>query len=667
MDLEKLSEQTRQIFRVEAEELLTELEAGLLELENAPDEPERINRVFRALHTLKGSGATSGFSALSAFLHRIEDVFSLARDGTVAVDANLVDLTLELKDVIAHHIKASPALADEILAGAKPLLDRFLAYLPGEGEAEQTPVSATEAPAERTFRIRCAPLPDFFRFGHDPRILIGELHEMATRWELQADLGALPLEGEFDPEACYLSWQIELQTAAPREQIEDVFMFVEDECELEITEVAEVHPGAKAKNAPSPSAPPAAAIAAVAPKSASASETMRVAAEKLDRLVDMVGELVILRSQVSNACDMLEEVPTELSSANEALQRLTVDLRDLALDVRTMPIGDTFTKFHRLTRDLSRDLGKQVKLSIEGGDTAMDKTVLEQLRDPLLHLVRNSLDHGIEMPGDRLKAGKPEAAHLHLTAEQRGDRVWITVRDDGRGIDPRKVEEKARARGLIGEDHGLSDHEIQQLVFQPGFSTADKVSEVSGRGVGLDVVKKHLDLLRGSIVLESTVGVGTEVHLSVPLTLAIIDGLLVRIENDRYVIPLNAARETIELTKAERRKYNGRNLVELRGEALPYLHLRTLFEYDSEAPAIERVVVVEMENDRVGLVVDEVIGHHQTVLKTLGWLGRKVDVFSGATVLANGHIGLICDLPALIRLGETKDPNPVKVEEAVLV
>jgi len=648
VDFERLSQQTREIFRIEAEELLTELETGLLALEENPTEGERINHVFRALHTLKGSGATSGFASLSGFLHQIEDVFSLARDGAVVVDSVLVDLTLELRDVIAAHVRAAPDLAEEILQGAQPLLQRFLAYLPEDNELPDAPLTATPA-RERKYRLRFAPHPEFFRFGHDPRALIEELRELSSDFSLTAHLENLPDDDAYDPECCYVAWTIELTTSQPRDAIDDVFMFVEDECTLEVDCLS--------KDEPAPS------IARVEEKQASrspaqqaAGETMRVAAEKLDRLVDMVGELVILRSQVSNACGVLDEVPTELSSASEALQRLTVDLRDLVLDVRTMPIGETFAKFHRLCRDLSRDLEKKVKLQIEGGETAMDKNVLEQLRDPLLHLIRNALDHGVELPAERTRDGKPETATLHLSDEQRGERVWITVRDDGRGIDPAKVRAKAITRGLLTEDSTLTDEEIQQFVFHPGFSTADKVSEVSGRGVGLDVVKKHLELLRGNIHLESKPGEGTTIHLSVPLTLAIIDGLLVRIDGDRYVFPLSAARETIELTAAQRLRNNGRNIVELRGKPLPYLRLRELFDYETSAPEIEKVVVVELENQRIGLVIDEVIGHHQTVLKSLGWLGKEVDVFAGATVLANGHIGLICDLPALLRLNEQREP-----------
>ena len=388
-------------------------------------------------------------------------------------------------------------------------------------------------------------------------------------------------------------------------------------------------------------------------------EMLRVSADKLDKLVNLVGELVILKSQVSEGCAAVRELPPMLQGAAEGLQRLAFELRDVVLGVRMMPIGETFAKFHRLTRDLSRDLGKEVRLVIEGAETEMDKTMLEQLADPLMHLVRNSLDHGCEPPEARLAAGKPRTATLTLRAEQRGDRVWIVVADDGRGLDAAKIRAKAIERGLLAAEATPSEHEIHQYIFLPGFSTADKISEVSGRGVGLDVVKRSIEALRGTIELHSRPGRGAEIRLSLPLTLAIIEGLMVRVAGDRYILPLGSARETIELRRDRRLAANGRNVVALRGELLPYLRLREVFEYDGEPPPIERVVVVELGDKRVGLAVDEVLGNHQTVLKSLGWLGRRVDVFTGATVLGDGRVALIIDIPGLVAFDAARTPADV--------
>jgi len=364
--------------------------------------------------------------------------------------------------------------------------------------------------------------------------------------------------------------------------------------------------------------------------------------------VNLVGELVILKSQVSEGCAAVPKLPPMLQGAAEGLQRLAFELRDVVLGVRMMPIGETFAKFHRLTRDLSRDLGKEVELVIEGAETEMDKTVLDQLADPLMHLVRNSLDHGCESPEARLAAGKPRTATLTLRAEQRGDRVWITVADDGRGLDAARIRAKAIARGLLAADANVTEQEIYQFIFLPGFSTADKVSEVSGRGVGLDVVKRSIEALRGTIELRNQPGLGAEIRLSLPLTLAIIEGLMVRVDGDRYILPLGSAREAIELRRDRRLAANGRNIVDLHGEMMPYLRLRELFDYPGEPPPIERIVIVELEDKRIGIAVDEVLGNHQTVLKSLGWLGRRVDVFTGATVLGDGRVALIVDVPGLV-------------------
>jgi two-component system chemotaxis sensor kinase CheA len=406
--------------------------------------------------------------------------------------------------------------------------------------------------------------------------------------------------------------------------------------------------------APARAAAPAPREPAAAGAGPRQDETLRVSSRKLDNLVNLVGELVILRAQLNDACRLLPEVPPALQSVAESLQRLTSELRDVVLDVRMMPIGDTFNKFQRLTRDMSRELGKEVDLVIQGAATEMDKTVLDQLNDPLVHLVRNCLDHGLEPPAVRVAAGKPPRGTLRLSAEQKGDRVWIRVSDDGRGLDPAKIRAKAIDRGLLAATATPTEAELFQLIFLPGFSTADVVSKLSGRGVGLDVVKKRIELLRGTVELTSRLGQGTEIRLSLPLTLAIIEGLMVGVDGDRYIMPLSAARETIEITRAQRTAGNRRNVVALRGELIPYLRLRELFGFTSEPPDLERVVIIEFEDKRLGLVVDEVLGNHQTVLKTLGWLSHRIQIFSGATVLGDGRAALIFDIAGLVTFAHTR-------------
>ena len=755
MNFDEIQRRSRELFRQEAADLLGELEQALLELEREPADTAAINRVFRAMHTLKGSGATSGFVELSAFLHHVEDVFNAAREGRVAVNSTIVDLTLRLCDAIARYLEAAPAEAPAVLQRADPDLQALLRFLPakaGKAEAAAKEAGPAPAPADKHWRIHFRPHSGVFQQGIDPGMFLDSLRALGD-CEIQTLVEALPPLSELDPELSHLAWSIRLATAADEAAIRDVFCFIEGDCDLEIAPEAppaattawyvefqatpallaapgaldsiilelsglgshhvlesppagdEPQPGRwrlkletaapreriddaftfaidarpRIDRAPfdQPAGAPAAApdvSTAAAPKngngkvrrdaSAAAAaavatakrEMLRVSADKLDKLVNLVGELVILKSQVSEGCSAVPNLPPMLQGAAEGLQRLAFELRDVVLGVRMMPIGETFAKFQRLTRDLSRDLGKEVALVIQGAETEMDKTVLDQLADPLMHLVRNSLDHGCETPEARVAAGKPRTATLTLRAEQRGDRVWIVVADDGRGLDAAKIRAKAIARGLLSPDANPSEQEIYQFIMLPGFSTADKVSEVSGRGVGLDVVKRSIEALRGSIELRSTPGQGAEIRLSLPLTLAIIEGLMVRVGGDRYILPLGSAREAIELRRDRRLAANGRNVVDLHGEMMPYVRLREVFDYTDEPPPIERIVIVELEDKRIGIAVDEVLGNHQTVLKSLGWLGRRVDVFTGATVLGDGRVALIVDIPGLVAFDAARLP-----------
>jgi two-component system chemotaxis sensor kinase CheA len=742
MQFDEIQRRSRELFRVEAAELLAELEAALLELEQAPGDGGLVHRVFRVMHTLKGSGATSGFQELSRFLHQVEDVYNAAREAQIAITPAIIDLTLRLGDAVKQYLAADAASAGAVLERAQPDLAALLTFLPGAAGRPAavpaaTPASAPAA-AAATYHVRFEPAADVFRHGTDVGMFLDDLRGLGS-CIVRADTSAIPGLADLDPENCHLRWGIELTTEAPESAIRDVFLFIDGECKLEITRVAETQPPTPAGVAwrvdftatertlatpgalaalwrdlerfgcvevlarpagtpepgpgrwslrirtretretlqsafvflldadpqiapepaepPSPVAPesarPAASPAPAAPPArkdpaAKGPETLRVSADRLDRLVNLVGELVILRSQVSTALAAATNLPVELRSAAEALQSLSTEMRDVILNIRMMPIEHTFAKFRRLVRDLAKDLGKDVELAIEGGETEMDKTVLDALADPLMHLVRNSLDHGLEPAEARVAAGKSPTGRLRLRAEQRGDRVIVSVSDDGRGLDAAKIRAKAIARGLLAAEARPSEADLFQLIFLPGFSTADSVSQVSGRGVGLDVVRRQIEQLHGKVEVRSSPGRGAEFRLSLPLTLAIIEGLMVEIDRDRYILPLASTRETIELTRAQRLAGNGRNLTALRGEMVPYLRLRDEFAFASEPPELERVVIVEVEEQRLGLVVDRVIGSHQTVLKSLGWLGRQVTVFSGATVLGDGRIALILDVPALL-------------------
>lgn len=687
---EEIQRKSREVFRQEAADLLSELEAALLDLEARPTDHSCIDRVFRAMHTLKGSGATSGFAEISDFLHKVEDVYNAAREDKLRLDTLAIDLTLQLCDAVQRFLSAGPSGDPAVLSAAQPQLEQLLAFLPkrSAGEAQQAtagdPVESGTGTATPRWLITFRPHADFFRSGTEPGMFLDDLRALGeARIRLLTD--TLPSLANFDPESCYLAWEIELSTTAGEQAIKDVFLFASDDCDLSIEHLepqvmqggGKVLPGvggaaslgvageapnsgARSKSAggetsecprlEAPQGTPRASESQgqIRPGAPSTREMIRVPAEKLDRLVNLVGELVILRSQVGAGCSALEEVPPVLQNAAEGLLRLTTELRDLVLNVRMMPIGETFAKFHRLIRDMSHQLGKEVELEVEGADTEMDKTVLDQLNDPLVHLVRNSLDHGLEPAQERIAAGKQPRGRIRLSAEQRGDRVWVIVSDDGRGLDPSRIRAKAVAQGIIAQDAQLTEAELFQLIFFPGFSTAETVSKVSGRGVGMDVVKKRIDLLRGAVEIHSQRGKGLEIRLSLPLTLAIIEGLMVEVDGDRYILPLGCVSETIEITRSQRMQGNARNVVNVRGELVPYLRLRELFGSTSRDPELERVVLVEVDDKRLGLVVDQVLGNHQTVLKSLGWLSHKVQVFSGATVLGDGRVALIVDLPGLL-------------------
>ncbi len=380
---------------------------------------------------------------------------------------------------------------------------------------------------------------------------------------------------------------------------------------------------------------------------------MRVSSDKLDALVDLVGELVTLQARISQVSLIVHD--TQLTSMSEQLERLTADLRDNAMTLRMLPIGTTFSKFKRLVRDLSDDLGKKIEMETSGAETELDKTVIEKLNDPLIHLIRNCIDHGIETPDVRAKAGKNETGTIKLSALHSGASVIITVEDDGTGLNRKAILSKAVQRGIVGPDDELSDEELCGLIFAPGFSTAQKVTSVSGRGVGMDVVKKEIESLGGFVTVKSEEGKNTRVILSIPLTLAIIEGFLVKVGSDFYVLPLSSVEACIELTQEERAQHKGRRIINFRNEILSYVRLRDVFEIEGDEREIEQIVVVRSLDMRVGFVVDQVIGDYQTVIKSLGRIYKDVEGVSGATILGDGTVALILDINKLADIAHREE------------
>lgn len=640
------------VFRTESQELLEQLEAGLLDLENRPDDGEIVANVFRALHTLKGSGAMFGYDALASFTHHCETAFDRVRKGEVAATPKLIAAVLGALD----HMRALAQRPDAQATGG----DALLAELRQAMEEEEKPLS--RASATVVWHIFFSLPPDCLVNGTRPLVLLDELRALGKA-EVRAVTDRLPPLESLKPQECHLAWDVRLETTHPRSAIEDVFIFVIDDMVLEIEEVATgsdteaIAPlaGAAAVNVTGDGNEKALQGAGekFEARIPLAAETVRVPASRLDELLDQVGELMIAQSRLKQVSTAITD--TNLRSIAEEIERLASVLRDSMMFVRMVPISQLFGRFRRLIHDLARETGKKIEFVTEGETTELDKTVIERLADPLIHLIRNAADHGLESTEERKAAGKPETGRISLIARQAGTEVVITVGDDGHGIDRARVRAKAEENGLIAPGATLTDHDIYQLILQPGFSTAARVSSLSGRGVGMDVVKRTIEGLRGSIELNSIPGIGSMIDLRIPLTLAIIDGLLVRVGNGRYVIPLSCVEECIELTPEQDLRSTGRRFVTLRDTLVPFLRLRETFATGTAPDPYQKIVVVSTGTDRVGLAVDQILGQHQTVIKPLSPFHARLETFSGATILGDGSVALILDVSHLVAAGQKQE------------
>jgi two-component system chemotaxis sensor kinase CheA len=646
-------------FLQEVEDLLEQIEESALVLEDQPDDDEAINQLFRAFHTIKGSGAMFGFDEVAGFTHHVETVLDHVREGRLAWSRELTELTLAARDHIKHLLAASQeggsAAAEETGGSIAAALQVLLNGEP-EGAArpgpEARPVRNEEHEPGRplsNWRIRFQPNPDLMVNGTNPAWLLDELRALGA-CTVTGHTDLVPTLDQIQPDRCYLRWEIELRSDAGRDAIRDVFIFVEDGSRIEIEEAPDSPPAAAATDRKAMRGPEN--VAAASHKSQAADSTVRVPAEKLDRLVNLVGELVMNQSRLTQAAEHMGS--PELASPVEEVERLVAELRDNVLDIRMMPIGRTFNRFKRLVHDLSTELSKEIDLVTEGAETELDKTVLDQLGDPLVHLIRNSIDHGIEPPELRHQKGKSRRGTIRLSAVHAGSNVVVSIEDDGKGVDAAALRDRAIEKQLIAPDATLSTREILNLVFLPGFSTAREVTAVSGRGVGMDVVRRQIEALRGSVAISSEPGHGTTVALTLPLTLAIIEGLLVEVERDQFILPMSAVTENVELHGAERRTKNGRNVIAVRGELVPYIDLRKVFGMRGRPPEIERIVIVQYEDTRIGIVVDHVVGTHQTVIQSLGRFYRDVEVVSGATIMGDGRVALILDPARLIHFADQR-------------
>jgi two-component system chemotaxis sensor kinase CheA len=667
-----------QVFLQEARELLDQLEQALLDLERTPGDHELIDTAFRALHTIKGSGAMFGFDTVAAFTHQFETAFDLVRKGQVTPTRELIAVALAAEDhirrLIDHPEDKSGVAGEAILGGLRRCMEITTATASPEASlvgVEKSAEAATDSSGPG-WRISFRLPADAMVTGTNPLLLLDELRSLGESSVKALTDGVPPLE-DIDPGLCYLRWIVVLKTEQPRAVIEQVFLFVLDEMGLEIeavaadgnqasgsaggeAKIAGTTPASSDSRIGSPVAPPANVVAPGkpdAPHDGGRASSIRVPAERLDELMDRVGELVIAQLRLKQIAAASDDVAVK--SVAEEIERLSLELRDTTMGVRMLPIGQLFSRFRRLIHDLARELNKKIELITIGEDTELDKTVIERLNDPLLHLIRNAVDHGLESPEERVAAGKPPVGKITLSASHVGAEVRVSISDDGRGLDRVRIRARAEENGLVAPGARFTDPELFQVILLAGFSTAHDVTSLSGRGVGLDVVKRTVDALRGTIDIASTEGAGSEITLRLPLTLAIIDGLLVRVGHGRYVIPLSAVEECVELSTEADARSRGRSFLNIRGDLVPFLRLRALFSAREPADRYQKVVIVSANEMRVGLVVDQVIGDHQTVIKSLSKLHADVEIFSGATILGDGTVALILDIAHLVEQGQRHD------------
>jgi two-component system, chemotaxis family, sensor kinase CheA len=721
------------VFIQEGREQLQAMESGLLELEQQPDNQDNINGIFRAAHTIKGASGVIECHYIESFMHKVENVLDRLRNGDIKVSSDLTGLLLRSCDHLGRLMDVLVSGASEPEAEIKAAGDALLAELVVYTADAAAPANArqmieAEADVESSgggvvntdsWHVSVRFGPHMLRGGMDPLSFIRYLASLGEILALETIPDAMPAAPEMDPESCYLGFEIRLQTRASKAEIEHVFDFCRDDCDLRIlppnsklseylklikelpeddmrlgemllrcgalTEVelddalCSQQKGRQPELAEGDGASTPigeilvehkvvqkelvdAAVSKqtqVSEKKAVEARLIRVQADKLDQLIDLVGELVIAGASANLLAQRSGQ--SELVESTSILSRLVENIRDSALQLRMVQIGETFNRFNRVVRDASRELGKEIELAITGADTELDKSVVEKIGDPLMHLVRNSMDHGIEKPDQREARGKPRHGRLELNAYHDSGSIVIEVVDDGGGLPRDKILQKAIDKGLVQPGQQLSDQEIVNLIWEPGFSTAEHVTNISGRGVGMDVVRRNIQSLRGSCEVASVEGEGTTFTIRLPLTLAIIDGFLVGVGKAAYVIPLDMVIECIELNEMSA----DRDFLNLRGEVLPFVRLRDMFEIEGGRPARENIVVVQFAGHKAGIVVDQLMGEFQTVIKPLSSIFRHLRGIGGSTILGTGEVALILDVQALVQRNVRQEEREMNANNAV--
>lgn len=668
--------QFHQVFFEESFEGLDAMEMGLLGMQEGAPDAETINTIFRAAHSIKGGAGTFGFSRVSEFTHGLETLLDQMRNGERDVNQQAINTMLQAVDVLRDMLTAVQQ-GDEIDETSAASVGKDIEALLQTDDNISSPLDTEEPEATEStgWQIFFKPHSHLLQTGNDPVRMLQELAELGEL-SVDMDASALPAFSDLEPEDCYLAWTMELRGDVTLEQINEIFEWVEGDCELNVTPLSEQTVTVAEQDEPAPlveESDPVASTnnAPVIETKKAATDTVassiRVGTDKVDSLIDLVGELVITQSMLSQLGENFDlSRVQQLIDGLEQLERNTRELQEGIMRIRMLPISFAFNRFPRLVHDLSAKMGKQVELKLSGEQTELDKTVMEKIGDPLVHLVRNSLDHGLETPEKRLASGKPETGLLHLNAYHQGGTIVIEISDDGAGLNEEKILGKAIERGLVSSDETLSPEKIHELIFMPGFSTADEVSDVSGRGVGMDVVRKNIHSLGGSVDVSSTPGLGSTFTIRLPLTLAIMDGQTIQVGDQRYIIPLISIIESVEIKPGTVKQVTGKGEVySLRDEYVPIIRLYELFNLTPRSDRLEDglLVVVEFEDRKVGLLVDELLAQQQVVIKSLESNYRKVTGMAGATILGDGTVALILDISGLLTL--YRQPSQQRVNKTI--
>ncbi|MBL1386477.1 MAG: chemotaxis protein CheA [Colwellia sp.] len=671
-----------EVFFEESFEGLDTMEAELLNLVPGEEDLETINTIFRAAHSIKGGSGTFGFSSVSDFTHVLETLLDQIRQGERTLTTEHVNLLLKAVDCLRSLLAGLQAEQEPDLTEADTLRAQFEEVLGINSTTQESNIQTSDSQSDSdTYQIDFKPHHHLFKTGNEPLIMISELEQLG---ELDTTVfyDEVPEITNLSSDECFLHWRFFLNTSHGESAIKEVFEWVEDDADITI----ELCGGLFTDELPTPDAdsstvdqepsiqepePKQAEQAKpIKPTSANTnkksttpeSTSIRVGIDKVDSLINMVGELVITQAMLNQLSEQ-DITPATITALQEGLAQLAHNTRDLqenVMRIRMLPINFVFSRFPRLVRDIAQKLNKQVELKLIGEQTELDKTVMEKISDPMVHLVRNSLDHGLETVEKRLQAGKDPVGTVTLNAFHQGGNIVIEIMDDGQGLNTKKIQEKAIANGLISADNHLSNEEINELIFMPGFSTMDEVSDLSGRGVGMDVVKRNIQSLNGSVEVTSAPGVGSTFTIRLPLTLAILDGQLVKVAQHTYIIPLISIVESLQIDIAKvSRVGKSLDVLRLRDEYIPILRLYDIFNHNNAIESLDKtlLVVVETDNQKVGLLVDDLLSQQQVVIKSLEANYQKVDGISGATILGDGRVSLIVDISGLIKLSGLKKPG----------